>query len=154
MRLVSCLNIRSMICFLRYRFSGVTEYSLLGHIVLCLWKTRTYSWFSFICNILFICALSTIYFWVGLNWGSNKIVLIQLTIKLLMHHFSLPLLQYAVWLILWISWNVFVICFYLEAGDLSKVIYHQIHLSHGYCVNMLQFKGCLVYNDWSSMIEI
>uniref|UniRef100_A0A8V0XLC2 Sodium/potassium-transporting ATPase subunit beta-1-interacting protein n=5 Tax=Neognathae TaxID=8825 RepID=A0A8V0XLC2_CHICK len=27
---------------------------------------------------------------------------------------------YAVWLILWISWNVFVICFYLEAGDLSK----------------------------------
>ncbi|XP_042670979.1 sodium/potassium-transporting ATPase subunit beta-1-interacting protein 2 [Centrocercus urophasianus] len=27
---------------------------------------------------------------------------------------------YAVWLILWVSWNVFVICFYLEAGDLSK----------------------------------
>ncbi|XP_035394167.1 sodium/potassium-transporting ATPase subunit beta-1-interacting protein 2 isoform X3 [Cygnus atratus] len=27
---------------------------------------------------------------------------------------------YAVWLILWVTWNVFVICFYLEAGDLSK----------------------------------
>ncbi|NXK76750.1 NKAI2 protein, partial [Amazona guildingii] len=27
---------------------------------------------------------------------------------------------YAVWLVLWITWNVFVICFYLEAGDLSK----------------------------------
>uniref|UniRef100_A0A8C2T9T1 Sodium/potassium-transporting ATPase subunit beta-1-interacting protein n=1 Tax=Coturnix japonica TaxID=93934 RepID=A0A8C2T9T1_COTJA len=44
---------------------------------------------------------------------------------------------YAVWLILWVTWNVFVICFYLEAGDLSKVIYHQIHLSLGYCVNVL-----------------
>uniref|UniRef100_A0A8I3WGH0 Sodium/potassium-transporting ATPase subunit beta-1-interacting protein n=1 Tax=Callithrix jacchus TaxID=9483 RepID=A0A8I3WGH0_CALJA len=30
---------------------------------------------------------------------------------------------YAVWLVLWVTWNVFVICFYLEAGDLSKVIY-------------------------------
>ncbi|NXC32491.1 NKAI2 protein, partial [Campylorhamphus procurvoides] len=29
---------------------------------------------------------------------------------------------YAVWLVLWVTWNVFVICFYLEAGDLSKCI--------------------------------
>ncbi|KAH1173446.1 hypothetical protein KIL84_017285 [Mauremys mutica] len=28
--------------------------------------------------------------------------------------------QYAVWLVFWVTWNVFVICFYLEAGDLSK----------------------------------
>ncbi|NXH99281.1 NKAI2 protein, partial [Pachycephala philippinensis] len=35
---------------------------------------------------------------------------------------------YAVWLVLWVTWNVFVICFYLEAGDLSKVIYHWIPL--------------------------
>ncbi|XP_066035364.1 sodium/potassium-transporting ATPase subunit beta-1-interacting protein 2 isoform X2 [Chamaea fasciata] len=28
--------------------------------------------------------------------------------------------KYAVWLVLWVTWNVFVICFYLEAGDLSK----------------------------------
>ncbi|NXE24970.1 NKAI2 protein, partial [Ardeotis kori] len=27
---------------------------------------------------------------------------------------------YAIWLVLWVTWNVFVICFYLEAGDLSK----------------------------------
>ncbi|NXI35079.1 NKAI2 protein, partial [Galbula dea] len=33
---------------------------------------------------------------------------------------------YAGWLVLWVTWNVFVICFYLEAGDLSKV------MSHGY----------------------
>ncbi|KAM7118876.1 sodium/potassium-transporting ATPase subunit beta-1-interacting protein 2 isoform 4-T4 [Ciconia maguari] len=29
---------------------------------------------------------------------------------------------YAVWLVLWVTWNVFVICFYLEAGDLSKAL--------------------------------
>ncbi|XP_043076477.1 sodium/potassium-transporting ATPase subunit beta-1-interacting protein 2-like [Puntigrus tetrazona] len=27
---------------------------------------------------------------------------------------------YAVWLVLWVAWNVFIICFYLEVGDLSK----------------------------------
>uniref|UniRef100_A0A7N5K7X3 Sodium/potassium-transporting ATPase subunit beta-1-interacting protein n=2 Tax=Ursidae TaxID=9632 RepID=A0A7N5K7X3_AILME len=37
---------------------------------------------------------------------------------------------YAVWLVLWVTWNVFVICFYLEAGDLSKVICQLICLSH------------------------
>uniref|UniRef100_A0A8C3TU52 Sodium/potassium-transporting ATPase subunit beta-1-interacting protein n=1 Tax=Catharus ustulatus TaxID=91951 RepID=A0A8C3TU52_CATUS len=29
---------------------------------------------------------------------------------------------YAIWLVLWVTWNVFVICFYLEAGDLSKTV--------------------------------
>ncbi|KAI4900714.1 hypothetical protein NFI96_029147 [Prochilodus magdalenae] len=29
---------------------------------------------------------------------------------------------YAVWLVLWVTWNVFIICFYLEVGDLSKVM--------------------------------
>ncbi|XP_018425796.1 PREDICTED: sodium/potassium-transporting ATPase subunit beta-1-interacting protein 2-like [Nanorana parkeri] len=27
---------------------------------------------------------------------------------------------YAVWVMVWIAWNVFIICFYLEAGDLSR----------------------------------
>ncbi|XP_072559318.1 sodium/potassium-transporting ATPase subunit beta-1-interacting protein 2 isoform X2 [Paramormyrops kingsleyae] len=27
---------------------------------------------------------------------------------------------YAVWLVIWVTWNVFIICFYLEVGDLSK----------------------------------
>ncbi|NXF73445.1 NKAI2 protein, partial [Sclerurus mexicanus] len=39
---------------------------------------------------------------------------------------------YAVWLVLWVTWNVFVICFYLEAGDLSKMFYLQYcHLRTG-----------------------
>ncbi|KAI3364396.1 hypothetical protein L3Q82_011196 [Scortum barcoo] len=27
---------------------------------------------------------------------------------------------YAAWLVVWMTWNVFIICFYLEVGDLSK----------------------------------
>ncbi|KAF3702734.1 Sodium/potassium-transporting ATPase subunit beta-1-interacting protein 2 [Channa argus] len=27
---------------------------------------------------------------------------------------------YAAWLIVWMTWNVFIICFYLEVGDLSR----------------------------------
>ncbi|KAG7465676.1 hypothetical protein MATL_G00156110 [Megalops atlanticus] len=27
---------------------------------------------------------------------------------------------YAVWLVPWVTWNVFIICFYLGVGDLSK----------------------------------
>lgn len=30
-------------------------------------------------------------------------------------------LQYAVWLVLWVGWNSFIICFYLEVGNLSQV---------------------------------
>ncbi|XP_078255711.1 sodium/potassium-transporting ATPase subunit beta-1-interacting protein 2 [Rhinoraja longicauda] len=29
-------------------------------------------------------------------------------------------IRYAIWMVLWITWNVFVICFYLEVGDLAK----------------------------------
>ncbi|PWA27863.1 hypothetical protein CCH79_00000092 [Gambusia affinis] len=28
---------------------------------------------------------------------------------------------YAAWLVIWMTWNVFIICFYLEVGDLSRV---------------------------------
>lgn len=29
--------------------------------------------------------------------------------------------QYAVWLVIWVGWNSFIICFYLEVGHLSQV---------------------------------
>lgn len=29
--------------------------------------------------------------------------------------------QYAVWLVVWVGWNAFIICFYLEVGHLSQV---------------------------------
>uniref|UniRef100_A0A803YG25 Sodium/potassium-transporting ATPase subunit beta-1-interacting protein n=1 Tax=Meleagris gallopavo TaxID=9103 RepID=A0A803YG25_MELGA len=31
------------------------------------------------------------------------------------------LIMYAVWLVLWVGWNAFIICFYLEVGHLSQV---------------------------------
>ncbi|KYO18952.1 hypothetical protein Y1Q_0018921 [Alligator mississippiensis] len=44
---------------------------------------------------------------------------------------------YAVWLVLWVTWNVFVICFYLEAGDLSKnEVYGVVFELLGCCVNL------------------
>ncbi|GCC23716.1 hypothetical protein chiPu_0002114 [Chiloscyllium punctatum] len=33
-------------------------------------------------------------------------------------------IRYAIWMVLWVTWNVFVICFYLEVGGLAKVICH------------------------------
>uniref|UniRef100_A0A8C5X2E5 Sodium/potassium-transporting ATPase subunit beta-1-interacting protein n=1 Tax=Malurus cyaneus samueli TaxID=2593467 RepID=A0A8C5X2E5_9PASS len=30
---------------------------------------------------------------------------------------------YAIWTAIWVTWNIFIICFYLEVGGLSKVIY-------------------------------
>ncbi|XP_041043328.1 sodium/potassium-transporting ATPase subunit beta-1-interacting protein 2 [Carcharodon carcharias] len=30
------------------------------------------------------------------------------------------IIRYAVWMVLWVTWNVFVICFYLEVGGLAK----------------------------------
>ncbi|KAJ4928874.1 hypothetical protein JOQ06_004496 [Pogonophryne albipinna] len=29
---------------------------------------------------------------------------------------------YAAWLVVWMTWNVFIICFYLEVGDLSRAL--------------------------------
>ncbi|XP_069742998.1 sodium/potassium-transporting ATPase subunit beta-1-interacting protein 2 isoform X3 [Narcine bancroftii] len=29
-------------------------------------------------------------------------------------------IRYAIWMVLWVTWNVFVICFYLEVGGLAK----------------------------------
>lgn len=34
---------------------------------------------------------------------------------------SVSFWQYAAWLVLWVGWNSFIICFYLEVGNLSQV---------------------------------
>ncbi len=31
-------------------------------------------------------------------------------------------MQFTVWLILWLAWNAFIICFYLDIGALNQVI--------------------------------
>lgn len=52
--------------------------------------------------------------WLVSCWGSEVEIGLSNTL-------FLSLSQYAVWLVLWVAWNVFIICFYLEVGDLSKV---------------------------------
>ncbi|XP_047648935.1 sodium/potassium-transporting ATPase subunit beta-1-interacting protein 1 isoform X2 [Phacochoerus africanus] len=37
--------------------------------------------------------------------------------RLLLHPHAAP---YAAWLVLWVGWNAFIICFYLEVGQLSQ----------------------------------
>lgn len=44
-------------------------------------------------------------------------------------------LQYTVWAALWVAWNVFIICFYLDVGGLSKVrlskfLWAECYVSH------------------------
>ncbi len=47
--------------------------------------------------------------------------------------------QYAVWLVVWVGWNSFIICFYLEVGHLSQVgdLQHWSRLQsmRSHCVN-------------------
>lgn len=43
--------------------------------------------------------------------------------------------QYTVWTALWVTWNVFIICFYLEVGGLSKVGHLSFFRFMGGCFN-------------------
>lgn len=141
-RLVSNSNVRFISCYLRCRFSGVIGYSL-GHSSLCQGKGRIYLWFSLMCNIfvhrhhIYNLILS----WIKLM---KKFSSAESGIVNSVFLSSSP--QYAVWLVLWVTWNVFVICFYLEAGDLSKVIYHWIYLSHQLFVNMPLVVLCFTHS--------
>lgn len=45
----------------------------------------------------------------------------KITLPLTLFFLPLSLPQYAAWLVVWMTWNVFIICFYLEVGDLSRV---------------------------------
>uniref|UniRef100_A0A8B9MNR1 Sodium/potassium-transporting ATPase subunit beta-1-interacting protein n=1 Tax=Accipiter nisus TaxID=211598 RepID=A0A8B9MNR1_9AVES len=42
---------------------------------------------------------------------------------------------YTVWTALWVTWNVFIICFYLEVGGLSKVGHLSFFRFMGGCFN-------------------
>lgn len=42
-------------------------------------------------------------------------------------------MQFTVWLILWLAWNAFIICFYLDIGALNQVIIIRYGL-HGFFI--------------------
>ncbi|XP_035472922.1 sodium/potassium-transporting ATPase subunit beta-1-interacting protein 2 isoform X2 [Scophthalmus maximus] len=49
---------------------------------------------------------------------------------------------YAAWLVVWMTWNVFIICFYLEVGDLSR------YSSKGFGIEMLPKKNAQGLEFW------
>ncbi|XP_016324968.1 sodium/potassium-transporting ATPase subunit beta-1-interacting protein 2-like [Sinocyclocheilus anshuiensis] len=100
------------------------------------------------CTLAFICGMQLIsilerqiFDFLGYQWApilTNFIHIITVILGLFGTVQLRPryVTGYAVWLVLWVAWNVFIICFYLEVGDLSKEVivchkpplYLQVHM--------------------------
>lgn len=79
------------------------------------WQTSCTSWpSSWACSALCSFASDTSSLWVHLS----PVYSISVFMRKLM---SVSVWQYAAWLVLWVGWNSFIICFYLEVGNLSQV---------------------------------
>ncbi|XP_057617709.1 sodium/potassium-transporting ATPase subunit beta-1-interacting protein 2 isoform X2 [Chionomys nivalis] len=80
----------------------------------------------FICGMQLVCVLERqIFDFLGYQWAPILANFVHIIIVILglfgtIQYRPRYITGYAVWLVLWVTWNVFVICFYLEAGDLSK----------------------------------
>ncbi|KAG1963474.1 sodium/potassium-transporting ATPase subunit beta-1-interacting protein [Pimephales promelas] len=84
------------------------------------------------CTLAFICGMQLIsilerqiFDFLGYQWApilTNFVHIITVILGLFGTVQFRPryVTMYAVWLVLWVAWNVFIICFYLEVGDLSK----------------------------------
>ncbi|XP_032815202.1 sodium/potassium-transporting ATPase subunit beta-1-interacting protein 3-like [Petromyzon marinus] len=84
------------------------------------------------CSLVFICALQVvtaverqIFDFLGYQWApilANFLHILMLILGLFgaLQYRPRYLTAYAVWMVLWVSWNVFLVCFYLEVGGLSK----------------------------------
>ncbi|XP_023652897.1 sodium/potassium-transporting ATPase subunit beta-1-interacting protein 2 isoform X3 [Paramormyrops kingsleyae] len=81
---------------------------------------------AFICGIQLISILERqIFDFLGYQWApilTNFVHIIAVILGLFGTVQFRPryVTGYAVWLVIWVTWNVFIICFYLEVGDLSK----------------------------------
>ncbi|XP_006926203.1 sodium/potassium-transporting ATPase subunit beta-1-interacting protein 2 isoform X3 [Pteropus alecto] len=81
----------------------------------------------FICGMQLVCVLERqIFDFLGYQWAPILANFVHIIIVILglfgtIQYRPRYIKGYAVWLVLWVTWNVFVICFYLEAGDLSKL---------------------------------
>ncbi|XP_063297330.1 sodium/potassium-transporting ATPase subunit beta-1-interacting protein 2 isoform X2 [Pelobates fuscus] len=84
------------------------------------------------CTLIFICGMQLacilerqIFDFLGYQWAPILANFVHIIVVILGLFGTVQcrtryITGYATWLILWVSWNVFIICFYLEAGDLSK----------------------------------
>uniref|UniRef100_A0A803JH38 Sodium/potassium-transporting ATPase subunit beta-1-interacting protein n=1 Tax=Xenopus tropicalis TaxID=8364 RepID=A0A803JH38_XENTR len=79
-----------------------------------------------ICGIQLACILERqIFDFLGYQWAPILVNFIHIIVVIFGIFGTIQcrtryITAYAVWLVLWVSWNVFIICFYLEAGYLSK----------------------------------
>ncbi|XP_021096281.1 sodium/potassium-transporting ATPase subunit beta-1-interacting protein 2 isoform X2 [Heterocephalus glaber] len=79
-----------------------------------------------VCGMQLVCVLERqIFDFLGYQWAPILANFVHIIIVILglfgtIQYRPRYITGYAVWLVLWVTWNVFVICFYLEAGDLSK----------------------------------
>ncbi|KAM9156250.1 sodium/potassium-transporting ATPase subunit beta-1-interacting protein 2 isoform X2 [Mauremys mutica] len=80
----------------------------------------------FVCGMQLVCVLERqIFDFLGYQWAPILANFVHIIIVILglfgtIQYRPRYITGYAVWLVFWVTWNVFVICFYLEAGDLSK----------------------------------
>ncbi|XP_069829770.1 sodium/potassium-transporting ATPase subunit beta-1-interacting protein 2 isoform X2 [Dendropsophus ebraccatus] len=86
------------------------------------------------CTLLFICGMQLacilerqIFDFLGYQWAPILANFVHIIIVILGLFGTIQcrtryITGYAAWLVVWVSWNVFIICFYLEAGDLSKLV--------------------------------
>ncbi|XP_066576420.1 sodium/potassium-transporting ATPase subunit beta-1-interacting protein 3 isoform X4 [Amia ocellicauda] len=84
------------------------------------------------CTLIFLCTLQLlaalerqIFDFLGYQWApilGNFLHIIVVILGLFgtIQYRPKYIVVYSVWTALWVAWNVFVICFYLEVGGLSK----------------------------------
>uniref|UniRef100_A0A803YM89 Sodium/potassium-transporting ATPase subunit beta-1-interacting protein n=1 Tax=Meleagris gallopavo TaxID=9103 RepID=A0A803YM89_MELGA len=84
------------------------------------------------CTLIFLCSLQLlaalerqIFDFLGFQWAPILGNFLQIIVVILGLFGTIQfrpryIVVYTVWTALWVTWNVFIICFYLEVGGLSK----------------------------------
>ncbi|XP_018599835.1 sodium/potassium-transporting ATPase subunit beta-1-interacting protein 3 isoform X3 [Scleropages formosus] len=84
------------------------------------------------CTLIFLCTLQLLaslerqifdflgYQWVPILGNFLHIIIVILGLFGTIQYRSKYIVVYSIWTALWVAWNVFLICFYLEVGGLSK----------------------------------
>ncbi|XP_030888914.1 LOW QUALITY PROTEIN: sodium/potassium-transporting ATPase subunit beta-1-interacting protein 4 [Leptonychotes weddellii] len=80
----------------------------------------------FVCTFQLVTALEQqVFDFLGCQWApilATFVHIVMVILELLgtIQYWPRYIVVYAVWAAIWVTWNVFIICFYLEVGGLSK----------------------------------
>ncbi|XP_070444916.1 sodium/potassium-transporting ATPase subunit beta-1-interacting protein 4 [Equus przewalskii] len=84
------------------------------------------------CTLIFLCTFQLVtalerqvFDFLGYQWAPILATFIHIVVVILglfgtIQYRPRYVVVYAVWAAIWVTWNVFIICFYLEVGGLSK----------------------------------